>query len=179
LKVRSHFKTNIPIVNEPSARGMGLAVVVGYAWLIGWLFATQPATITQAVGGLSATIGAYSVDARAFNDGLAFFRNDQFVEARAAFARSDPASRDAMVQFYVAYSYYRQGWHLTYHDDALFKDGLVTVDRAISLAPDRPLIVDDANLQMRSADELRAELQAGLTRDASDLNPLRLFRSRK
>jgi hypothetical protein len=32
---------------------------------------------------------------------------------------------------------------------------------------------------MHSADELRAELQRGVTREASDLNPLKVFRTRK
>jgi hypothetical protein len=32
---------------------------------------------------------------------------------------------------------------------------------------------------MRSADELRAELQSGLTREAADFNPLKVFRTRK
>ena len=40
-------------------------------------------------------------------------------------------------------------------------------------------VVDDPNLGMRSADELRAELQRGLTRDVSDLNPMRLAAPRK
>jgi hypothetical protein len=40
-------------------------------------------------------------------------------------------------------------------------------------------VVDDPDLQMRSADELRAELEAGLERDASDFNPLRVLRPRK
>ena len=63
---------------------------------------------------------------------------------------------------------------------ALFARGLEAVDRAIALAPDGRVVVDDdADLQMRSADELRAELQAGLTRDASDFNPLRALETRK
>jgi len=53
------------------------------------------------------------------------------------------------------------------------------VDRAIALAPSGRLIVDDANLQMHSADELRAELSRGLVTDMSDLNPVRVFESRK
>jgi hypothetical protein len=166
-------------MQEPVARGVGLIVVLGYGALIGWLFASQPRTMAEAVGGLSANLGTYAVDAQAFADGLAFFRNDQFVEARAAFARADPASRDAQTQFYAAYSFYRQGWHRTHHDDALFEQGLEQIERAIALAPDGRLVVGDANLQMRSADELKAELQDGLTRDASDFNPLRLLRSRK
>jgi hypothetical protein len=39
--------------------------------------------------------------------------------------------------------------------------------------------VDDEGLQMHSADELKAELEAGLRRDASDFNPARLVRPRK
>jgi hypothetical protein len=119
------------------------------------------------------------VNQQAFEDGLAFFRRDQFEEARAAFARADPAARDARTQFYIAYSYYRQGWGRLYSDDALFKEGLRTVDLAISLAPGHRLVVNDTGLGMKSADELRAELQRGLTRDASDLNPLRVFEPRK
>ncbi|MEX2660377.1 MAG: hypothetical protein WD227_00555, partial [Vicinamibacterales bacterium] len=106
-------------------------------------------------------------------------RKDQFVEARAAFARADPAEQDARSQFYMAYSYYRQGWGRVYSDDALFAEGLKHADKAIALAPSGRLVVDDTNLHMRSADELRAELQAGLERDASDFNPLRLLRERK
>jgi hypothetical protein len=53
------------------------------------------------------------------------------------------------------------------------------VDLAIALAPSHRLVVDDADLGMKSADELRAELERGLTREASDLNPLRVFRPRK
>ena len=166
-------------MREPIVRSLGLVAVLIYGGIIGWLFTLQPRTVAEAVGGLSDQLGTYGVDAQAFADGLAFFRKDQFVEARAAFARADPASRDANTQFYIAYSYYRQGWYRTHRDDALYKEGLAHVERAIALAPDGRLVVNDANLQMRSGDELRAELQAGLTRDASDFNPLRLLQERK
>jgi hypothetical protein len=53
------------------------------------------------------------------------------------------------------------------------------VDRAIALAPGGRLVVEDETLGMSTADELRGELQRGLTRDASDLNPLRVFGTRK
>jgi len=160
-------------------RGAGLAVAAMYSALILWLYAAQPQTVAEVTGGLTASIGAYRVDLQAFEDGLAFFRRDQFEEARAALARADPAERDARTQFYIAYSYYRQGWGRVYSDDALFKKGMLAVDRAIALAPDHRLVVDDPQLGMRTADELRTELQRGLTRDASDLNPLRLFGPRK
>jgi hypothetical protein len=154
-------------------------MALAYAGLIGWMYVSQPRTVAQVAGGLTASVGAYRVDAQAFDDGLRFFRNDQFVEARAAFARADPAERDARTQFYIAYSYYRQGWGRTYSDDALFAEGVKVIDKAIALAPNGRLVVDDADLKMRTADELRAELEDGVRRDASDFNPLRLLRERK
>ena len=157
----------------------GLIFTVAYAALIGWLFARQPQTVAQITGGLAATIGAYSVDEQAFADGLRFFRNDQFVESRMAFARADPAVRDARTQFYIAYSYYRQGWGRLYHDDVLYAEGLAAVDRALALAPGGRLVVDDENLQMRTGEELKAELEAGRRRDSADFNPMRVFRERK
>jgi len=156
----------------------GLGISLLYAALIAWLYASQPQTVAEVTGGLTATIGAYHIDEQAFADGVAFFRKDQFEEARAAFQRADAAQRDARTQFYIAYAFYRQGWGRVYNDDALFKQGLEAVDRAIALAPNQRLVVDDADLGMRTGDELRVELQRGLTRDASDLNPLRLFRRR-
>ncbi len=66
-----------------------------------------------------------------------------------------------------------------YSDAALFGQGLAAVDKAIALAPGGRLVVDDPDLQMHSADELRAELQRGVTRELSDLNPLRVLRTRK
>jgi hypothetical protein len=160
-------------------RGLGLAGTALYAGVIVWLYALQPQTVAQVTGGLTATIGAYRIDQQAFDDGLAFFREDKFPEARAAFTRADPAQRDARTQFYIAYAYYRQGWGRIYNDDPLFKEGLTAVDRAIGLAPGGRLVVDDPQLGMRTADELRAELERGLVRDASDLNPLRVLRPRQ
>jgi hypothetical protein len=166
-------------VRETLVRGGGLAISVAYTALLAWLYATQPRTMAQVTGGLASSVGAYRVDPQAFSDGLTFFRRDQFVEARAAFARADPAERDAVTQFYIAYSYYRQGWTRLYSDDRLFKQGVEAVDRAIAAAPDGRVLVEDPDLQMHSADELRAELQRGLTTEPSDFNPLRMFGKRK
>ena len=160
-------------------RGAGLALAIGYGALVVWTYARQPQNVAQFTGGLTSSVGAYRIDQQAFDDGLAFFRRDQFVEARAAFARADPAERDARTQFYLAYSFYRQGWGRFYNDDALFTEGLARVDKAIGLAPGGRLVVEDDNLAIRTADELRAELQAGIERDASDFNPLRVLKERK
>jgi hypothetical protein len=166
-------------VRDEIVRGAGLLSSLLYAALIAWTYVQQPRTIAQVTGGLTSSIGAYRVNEPALADGLAFFRQDQFVAARAAFARADPAERDARTQFYIAYSYYRQGWGRLYSDDALFAEGLKRVELAIARAPDGRVAVDDPDLKMRTADELRAELQEGIRRDAADLNPLRVLRERK
>jgi hypothetical protein len=160
-------------------RAAGLAFSVLYAAIVVWLYASQPQTRAEAIGGLAATVGAYRVDAQAFEEGLTFFRRDMFAEARSAFGRADPAKRDARTQFYIAYSFYREGWGRLYSDDALFKQGLEAVERAIAVAPSGRVIVDDTQLGMHSSDELKAELERGLRRDASDFNPLRVFDKRK
>jgi hypothetical protein len=154
-------------------------VTLTYALFIGWLFVRQPSTLAEVAGGLSSAVGAYRIDQQAFDDGLRYFRNDQFVEARAALGRADPAQRDALTQFYIAYSFYRQGWGRVYSDDALYAQGLEAVDRAIALAPDGRLVVEHPTQQIRTADELRAELEAGLRRDASDFNPAAILRERR
>ena len=166
-------------MREPAIRGAGLVLAIAYAVVIAWLYASQPQTVAQVTGGFASMVGAYRIDAQAFDDGLKFFRRDQFPEARAAFARADSAERDARTQFYIAYSYYREGWGRVYNDDVLFGRGIVAVDKAIAVAPGGRLVVDDADLRMHSADELRAELQRGVTREASDFNPLKVFRTRK
>jgi hypothetical protein len=144
-----------------------------------WLFTTQPATIDEITGGVAASVGVYAVDAAQFEEGRQFFLRDQFPEARAAFARADPARRDARTQFYIAYTYYREGWGRVSHDDALYAEGLAAVRRAIAVAPGGRLVVEDTALTMTSADELRVELERGMRREWSDLNPFKVFRGRK
>ena len=164
---------------ERPVRAIGLALALGYAAFIGWLYVTQPQSPGDVTAGLAAGIGTYRVDPQAFEDGLQFFRRDQFAAARSAFERADPSRLDARTQFYVAYSYYRQGWGRLYQDDALFARGLEAVNRAMARAPGGRIVVNDEGLQMHSADELKAELEAGLRREASDFNPARLVRPRK
>ena len=166
-------------MREDAIRGGGLIVSLAFAAFIVWTYVQQPQTVAHVTGGLTSSIGAYRVDEQAFADGLAFFRRGQFFEARAAFARADPAERDARTQFYMAYAFYRQGWGRVYSDDELFAEGLKRIDMAIALAPGGRLVVEDPDLKIQTADELRVELQAGLERDASDLNPFRLLRERK
>ena len=160
-------------------RAAGLVLSVAYLALIVWLYAAQPQTVAEVTGGLASGIGVYTIDEQAFQDATGFFHRDAFVEARAAFDRADPAHRDPRVQFYVAYSYYREGWGRVYNDDTLFRKGLEAVDRAIDAAPAHRVVVADPGLEMHTADELKAELARGIAREPSDFNPLKIFRHRK
>ena len=166
-------------MGERTIRLTGLALATIYASFIVWLYVRQPQTFAEVTGGLTASVGAYRIDQQAFDDGLALFRRNEFEAARAALERADPAGQDARTQFYIAYSYYRSGWGRVYQDNEHFKLGLERVDKAIALAPGHRLIVEDSDLNMHSADELRAELAEGLRVEASDFNPMRIFRTRK
>jgi tetratricopeptide (TPR) repeat protein len=159
-------------------RGIGLATTAVYAAAIGWLYARQPQTVAEMTGALTASVGAYRVDADAFRRGLDLFRAGQYEAARLAFDRADPAKQDPKTQFYTAYSFYRQGWGRVYNDDALFAPGLEAIDRAIAAAPGGRVVVDDPDLQMHSADQLTAELEAGLQARA-ELNPLTIARRKR
>lgn len=164
-------------MRESIARALGVLIAAAYAAFIGWVYVHQPQSVVEATGALSATIGAYHIEQQAFGEGLRFFRNDQFAAARIAFDRADPAHQDPATQFYIAYSYYRQGWGRFYNDTELFTRGLAAVNRAMTLAPSGRIVVDDPDLEMKSADELKAELEAGLAaRSASDFNPLAVYR---
>jgi tetratricopeptide (TPR) repeat protein len=166
-------------MRDRSVRVLGLVLAVSYATFIVWLYVTQPQTIAEVTGGLSSSVGAYRIDQQAFDQGLALFRQEQYDASRAAFERADPARQDPRTQFYIAYSYYRSGWGRFYSDDEQFKLGLERIDKAIALAPNGRLIVEDPENVIHNADELRAELAAGLRAEASDFNPLRVFRTRK
>jgi hypothetical protein len=175
--VRRPLAVPIP-AGEMVIRGLGLACALVYASVIVWLYSTQPRTLVEVAGGVRSSVGLYRADPQHFDDGLRFLKADKHAEARAALDRADPAKRDAITQFYVAYSYFREGWGRFYSDDELFKQGLVAVNRAIAVSPDGRVVVEDPDLTIQSADELKAELERGLKRDLSDLDPMRAFRKR-
>ena len=166
-------------VSASHIRVLGLAGSLGYAFFIAWLYATGPATMAEVTGGVAAGFNAYRADEASFQEGLALFQQDNFPAARVAFDRADPAKRDSRVQFYVAYSYYRQGWGRLWNDDRLFKQGLEALDRAVQADPSGRVAVTDPSLGLTTSDQLRAELENGITRDAADFNPLRIMRKRQ
>jgi hypothetical protein len=83
------------------------------------------------------------------------------------------------VQFYIAYSHYRQGWGRLANSDAQFTLGLEALDRAEAVASGGRVVVTDPDLGAPTSEELRVELLEGVTTDASDFNPLRALRRRK
>jgi hypothetical protein len=165
-------------MQQKAVQILGLAITFVYAVAILWLYATEPRSLKEVATGAQVATGTYQVDQQKFTAGLDLFRRDQFRAARDEWQRADPAQSDPKTQFYIAYSFYREGWGRVYYDQNLFNQGLEAVNRAIALSA-VPLTFDDANLQMRTAAELKAELEQGMERTLSDLNPVEVIRKRK
>ena len=158
---------------------LGVAWTLAYAAFVVWLYATAPRSFAEVTTQASVAAGTYEVDRARFEAGRELFLREQYQAARDEWSRADPARRDARTQFYVAYSFYRQGWGRVYDDDALFRQGLEAVERAINLAPEGALAVNDPELKIHTAAELKAELEQGLERSLEDLNPVKVLRERK
>ena len=158
---------------------VGLGFTIAYAAFIVWIYATEPRTFKEVTTGAEVAAGTYQINQEQFNSALNLFRREQFRAARDEWKRADPAEGDARTQFYIAYSFYREGWGRVYFDQELFKQGVEAVNRAIALASTSPLTVDDPDLRMHTAAELKAELEQGTERSWSDVNPLKVLRTRK
>lgn len=167
---------------------LSLVLILFYGVFVAWLYWAEPKNIEEVSIKAKETIenaatkgqiitGTYEVDQAKFNDGLKAFREDNFIAARSFFENADPERRDVKTQFYIAYSFYRQGWGRAFNDDELFKKGLEQANRVILL--DKNFKSDDANLQMKTPAELKNEFEEGLKVTADDFNPLKLTRERK
>lgn len=175
-------------MKENHIQFLGIAVTAVYFLFIAFLYVSEPksiaeiptnavSTIQNAANRGQVIIGTYQIDQAKFDAGLQAFRQDNFVVARDNFERADPEKHDAKTQFYIAYSFYRQGWGRVSNDDALFKQGLEVVDRVIALDPD--FKSTDDNLKIKTPAELKNEFEEGLKITASDFNPLKVLRERK
>ena len=158
---------------------VGFGFTIAYAAFIVWLYATEPRTFKEVRTGAEVAAGAYQINQENFNSALSLFRREQFRAARDEWQRADPAQRDALTQFYIAYSFYREGWGRVYFDQDLFRQGVEAVNRAIALSSTSPLTIADPDLQIHTAAELKVELEQGLQRNWSDVNPLKVLRTRK
>ena len=160
-------------------RVAGLAASVCYSAAIVWLYMHQPQSIAEVSGSFAASVGVYQIDAKAFEEGRRLFRLGNYAASRSAFERADPAHSDAQTQFYVAYSLYREGWGRMYNDAALMGQAVDALNRAISVSPAGVVTVDDPDLQLKTSDELNAELQFESAHGSAYNTPSRLFRQRK
>ena len=158
---------------------VGLGFTIAYAAFIVWIYATEPRTFKEVTTGAEVAAGTYEINQEKFDSALSLFRREQFRAARDEWQRADPAQRDARTQFYIAYSFYREGWGRLYFDQELFTQGMEAVNRAITLSSGSTLTIDDPDLHMHTAAELKAELEQGLERNWSDVNPLKVLRTRK
>lgn len=167
---------------------LGIALTAVYGLLVVWLYAAEPKSLAELPAKAQSTIdrattttqiltNSYEIDPAKFADGLTAFRADNFVAARDDFRQADPEKLDAKTQFYIAYSFYRQGFGKVYSDDALFKQGLNQTNAVIAL--DKNFKSDDANLQMKTPAELKNEFEEGTKITAGDFNPLKVLRERK
>lgn len=163
-------------------------MTAAYAVFVVFLYWAEPRSLSEVPARARTTIenattkgqvliGTYEIDRAKFDEGLAAFRQDNFLVARDRFEKADPEKRDAPTQYYIAYSYYRQGWGRFANDDALFKQGLDQVNLVMTLDPD--FKAADDNLQLKSPVELKNEFEEGLKVTASDFNPMRLVGERK
>jgi hypothetical protein len=160
-------------------QSVGIVWTLALALFVVYLYAAQPQSVGDVTTQASVVAGTYEIDRARFDAARELFLREQYAAARDEWGRADPAHKDARTQFYIAYAFYRQGWGRVYNDDALFRQGLDAVNLALQLSPQGTLTVDDPELKIRAAAELKAELEQGLERTAADFNPLKVFRERK
>ena len=163
----------------------GIILTLVYGIFIVWLYWAEPKNLAEVSTKAQTTIenvatkgqiviGTYEVDKAKFADGLNAFRQENFIVARDNFEKADPERRDAKTQFYIAYSFYRQGFGKVYNDDELFKKGLQEIEKTIML--DKNFKSDDNDLKLKTPVELKNELEQGLKVTADDFNPFKVLR---
>ena len=164
-------------MNEKLIQILGIVLIFAGFAFTAFLYWTEPRSLAEVTTKGQVAIGTYEINKDEFARGLTFFRADDFIGARIAFDRADPEKRDTTAQFYVAYSYYRQGWGRLSNDDSLFKPGLDAVNRVIALNAN--FRSADETLTMKTPSELKNEFEEGLKITPSDFNPMKLTRERK
>lgn len=161
-------------MKEKHIQILGIVLSIIYAGFIVWLYAYEPKSLSEVATKATVTVGTYEIDKAKFDEGLRLFRAENYPASRDFFTQADVEKRDAKTQFYVAYSFYRQGFGKVYNDDALFKQGLEQLNKV-----DINFKSDDADLKLKTAAELKNELNEGLQLTADDFNPLKIVRERK
>lgn len=167
---------------------LGIALTLVFGVFVAWIYLVEPKsvedlsvkakeTIEQATTKAQVITNTYEVDQAKFDEALLAFRQDNFIVARDLFEKADTEKRDPKTQFYIAYTFYRQGWGRFSNDDELFKKGLEQIDRLIKLDDDFKSA--DGDLKLKTPVELKHEFEEGLRITADDFNPFKLARERK
>lgn len=175
-------------MKEKHIQILGIVLTLFYGVFVAWLYWQQPKnledatikakeTVNQATSTAQVITNTYEIDQAKFDEGLKAFRQDNFVLARDLFERADKEKRDVKTQFYIAYTFYRQGWGRFSNDDELFQKGLEQANLVRKL--DENFKSDDADLKLKTPVELKQEFEEGLKVTADDFNPLKLTRERK
>ncbi len=145
---------------------------------IGELTTKAGETFDKALNTGQVITGTYRIDEAKFQRALVLFRDQDYPGARAMFGEADPEKRDGRTQFYIAYSFYRQGWGRFSSDDELFKRGVEAAKHAQTLLGG-DFVSDDADLKLKTPAALLNEMEEGLRVTADDFNPLRALNERK
>lgn len=175
-------------MKEKYIQVLGTVLSALYFVFIAFLYLAEPrsladisikaaSTIQDVTTKSQVVIGTYEVDPVKFAEGLRLFREDNFVAARDAFEKADSQRRDANTQYYIAYSYYRQGWGRVSNDDELFGKGIKALERVTELDPN--FVSTDSDLKLKRPAELKHEFEEGMQVTADDLNPMKLVRERQ
>jgi hypothetical protein len=167
---------------------LGIVVSAVYFVFIAFLYLAEPRSLADISTKAASSIqdvttkgqviaGTYQVDWTKFAEGLRLFRQDNFIAARDVFQKADPERRDANTQYYIAYTYYRQGWGRISDDGELFGAGLKQLDVVDQIDPN--YVATDDDLKLKRPAELRHEFEEGMRVTIDDFNPMRLVRERK
>ncbi|HEX8844284.1 MAG TPA: hypothetical protein VF791_06555 [Pyrinomonadaceae bacterium] len=155
-------------------QSVGIAWTLLFAVFIVWIYATEPRSLKAVMTGARVVAGTYEVDKAKFDAALEMFKNKNYPAAADEFQRADPEQRDFRTQFYIAYSFYRDGCNWLRGDDTQFKKAMAAVDRAIALVPEGSnYVINDegVDIPLRTPAELKAELTEGLEVSWGDLLP--------
>lgn len=163
-----------------------VAVIGGF---IVFLYATAPRSLEELSAKAKETVdnavtkgqvltGIYTANRVKVNQGIGQFRQEKYEIARELFNEADPEKRDGQTQFYIAYSFYREGWGKFANDDKLFEQAYEAGKRAQILLGEN-FVSDDADLKLKTTADLLAEIEEGLRVTPDDFNPQKWFRERK
>lgn len=161
-------------MNQRTIQILSITLTIIFATVIVWLYLAEPKTIAEVATKSAVAVGTYEIDKGKFDEGLKLFRAENYVASRDFFVKADSEKRDSKTQFYISYSFYRQGFGKVYSDDNLLKQGLENLKFV-----DLNYKSDDSDLKLQTPSELKNEFQQGIEKTIEDLNPLKVLRERK